>query len=79
MGARLPGRVSHGKLRAPRTLSAESCGTRQYKSPAGRKMITEEPRAIDESLKAAQAWAVKFSDVVMERFRVEMKKKGYDL
>ena len=50
-----------------------------YKSPAGRKMIVEEPKAIDQSLRAAQDWAVKFSDVVLERFRLEMKKKGYDL
>jgi hypothetical protein len=50
-----------------------------YKSPAGRKMIAEEPKAVDQSLKAAQDWAVKFSDVVLQRFRLEMKKKGYDL
>jgi uncharacterized protein len=50
-----------------------------YKSPAGRKMLVEEPKAIEQSLKAAQDWAAKFSDVVLERFRVEMKKKGYDL
>lgn len=50
-----------------------------YKSPAGRKMIVEEPKAIDESLRAAQDWANKLSEVVLERFRVEMKKKGYDL
>jgi hypothetical protein len=50
-----------------------------YKSPVGRKMLAEEPKAIEQSLKAAQDWAGKFSDVVMELFRVEMKKKGYDL
>jgi hypothetical protein len=50
-----------------------------YKSPVGRKMLAEEPKAVEQSLKAAQDWAAKFSDVVLERFRVEMKKKGYDL
>jgi len=50
-----------------------------YKSPVGRKMLAEEPKAIDQSLKAAQDWAAKFSEVVIERFRVEMKKKGFDL
>jgi hypothetical protein len=50
-----------------------------YKTPVGRKMITEEPLAIDQSLKAAQAWATQFSDVVMERFRTEMKKRGANL
>jgi hypothetical protein len=50
-----------------------------YKTPVGKKMIVEEPQALDESLKTAQAWATRFSDEVMERFRVEMKKKGYNL
>jgi hypothetical protein len=50
-----------------------------YKTPLGHKMITEEPIALDQSLKAAQAWATQFSDVVMERFRVEMKKRGANL
>ena len=50
-----------------------------YKSPLGKKMVTEEPFAVDQSLKAAQAWAMHFSDEVIERFQVEMKKKGYNL
>jgi len=50
-----------------------------YKTPLGKKMITEEPLALDQSLKAAQSWATQFSDVVMERFRVEMKKRGANL
>jgi hypothetical protein len=50
-----------------------------YKTPAGRKMLAEEPKAIEQSLHAAQEWAAKFSDVVLQRFRAEMKKKGYDL
>jgi hypothetical protein len=50
-----------------------------YKTPLGKKMITEEPVALDQSLKAAQAWATKFSDEVLERFRAEMKKKGHPL
>src|SRR3954453_12845511 len=35
-GARFPGTVTHGMLCAPSTLNGESCGTRQYRSPAGR-------------------------------------------
>lgn len=50
-----------------------------YKTPLGKKLLTQEPLALDQSLKAAQAWAVHFSDEVIERFRVEMKKKGYNL
>jgi hypothetical protein len=50
-----------------------------YKTPIGKKMIIEEPIALDQSLKVAQAWATRFSDEVLERFRAEMKKKGYNL
>jgi len=50
-----------------------------FKSPVGKKMLAQEPTAIDQSLKAAQSWANNFSDVVLERFRVEMKKKGVPL
>jgi uncharacterized protein len=50
-----------------------------YRTPLGKKMITEEPIALDQSLKAAQSWATRFSDEVLERFRTEMKKKGYNL
>ncbi len=50
-----------------------------YRTPLGRKLLAQEPIALDQSLKAAQAWAVRFSDEVIERFKVEMKKKGYNL
>jgi hypothetical protein len=50
-----------------------------FKSPVGKKMLAQEPIAIDQSLKAAQSWANNFSDMVLERFRVEMKKKGVAL
>ncbi len=50
-----------------------------YKTPAGKKMLAQEPIAIKQSLDAAQAWANEFSDAVLQRFRVEMQKKGYKL
>ncbi len=50
-----------------------------YKTPLGKKMITEEPIAGDQSLKRAQDWANEFSEEVMSRFRAEMKKKGHNL
>ena len=50
-----------------------------YKTPAGKKMIAQEPAAIQESLKAAQQWANEFSDTVLRRFRTEMEKKGHKL
>ncbi len=50
-----------------------------YRTPVGKKMITQEPIALDQSLKAAQAWANRFSEEVLGRFRAEMKKKGHNL
>jgi len=50
-----------------------------YKTSAGKKMITQEPAAIKQSLDAAQTWANEFSDTVLQRFRAEMQKKGYKL
>lgn len=50
-----------------------------YKTPLGRKVIQEEPAALDMSMQRAQAWADQFSETVLSRFRAEMKKRGYDL
>jgi uncharacterized protein len=50
-----------------------------YKTPSGKKMIAQEPAAIKESLDAAQQWATDFSDVVLQRYRTEMQKKGFKL
>ena len=50
-----------------------------YKTPLGKKLLTEEPAAIDDGLKAAQTWADQLSGSVMEMIRAEMKKKGHDL
>ena len=50
-----------------------------YKTPVGKKFVTEEPLVIDESLQRAQAWSQKLSEEVLSRFRAEMKKRGHDL
>ena len=50
-----------------------------YKSPVGKKMIVEEPKALEQSMGFAQDWAIKFSDEVLAKMRAEMKKKGHDL
>jgi len=50
-----------------------------YKSPVGRKMTIEEPKAIQEGMMFAQEWSNKFSDEVLRKFREEMKKMGHDL
>ena len=50
-----------------------------FKSPLGRKIVSEEPKVLDDSFRRIQEWTNKFSEEVMGRMRAEMKKKGYDL
>ncbi|MBV8791012.1 MAG: DUF2059 domain-containing protein, partial [Pseudolabrys sp.] len=50
-----------------------------YKSPLGQKITAQDPEALDRGMRAGQDWAIKFSDEVMSRMRVELKKKGHDL
>lgn len=50
-----------------------------YKSPIGKKVITDEPQIIDQSVSRAQTWANAFSEQMMTRIRADMKKKGHDL
>jgi len=50
-----------------------------YKTPLGRKVLTEEPAAVEAGFKFAQDWSATFSEQVLARFRAEMKKKGVDL
>ncbi len=48
-----------------------------YKSPLGKKILTEEPAFVDRSMSAAQDWAIKLNNEVLQRFRAEMKKRGH--
>jgi hypothetical protein len=50
-----------------------------YKTPVGKKLIVEEPRVLEDGMKAAQSWATTFSDAVLERFRADFKKRGINL
>ena len=50
-----------------------------YQTPLGQKIITEEPKALDESMAMAGTWADNFSQDVINRMRTEMKKRGHDL
>jgi len=50
-----------------------------YKSPLGKKILNEEPAFVDQSMSAAQDWAIKLNDEVLQRFRAEMKKRGHSL
>ena len=50
-----------------------------YKSPTGKKILTEEPKILDESYARIQQWASRLQDEMMNRVRAEMKKRGHNL
>jgi hypothetical protein len=50
-----------------------------YQSPLGRKMIEQEPKAVEQSMNFAARWADNLSADVIARMRAEMKKRGHDL
>ncbi len=50
-----------------------------YNSPVGKKLLTEQPKIINASLKFAQDWANKLSDEVTAKMRTELIKKGHAL
>jgi hypothetical protein len=50
-----------------------------YRTSLGKKVITEEAKAVDEATKRVDTWAAKFAEEVLARIRAEMKKKGHNL
>jgi hypothetical protein len=48
-----------------------------YKTPLGKKMIEQEPKAGEASTKRAQVWIDKYAEAVMAKMRAEMKKRGH--
>jgi hypothetical protein len=50
-----------------------------YKSPLGKKMLTEDPAILDQNMKDAQAWADKLSNEIISRMRAEMRKRGHEI
>ena len=48
-----------------------------YKTPLGKKIIENEPKAGEESTKRAQVWIDKYAADVVEKMRLEMKKRGH--
>ena len=50
-----------------------------YKTPLGKKLITEEAAATDEGMTQAQSWANTFSEEMIARIRVEMRKRGHNV
>lgn len=50
-----------------------------YQSPAGIKLLAQQPQIIDTSMRFAQNWANKLSDEVIQRMREELKKRGHPM
>ena len=50
-----------------------------YRTPVGKKMVTEEPQIINDGMQRVQDWADRFSDEVLKRIRAEMAKRGHTL
>ena len=50
-----------------------------YKTPAGAKLISDQSKVVDASLKFAQTWANSLSELVVAKMRDELKKKGHAL
>jgi hypothetical protein len=48
-----------------------------YKTPLGKKIIDSEPQAVEASTARAQVWIDKYAGEVMEKMRVEMRKRGH--
>ena len=48
-----------------------------YKTPLGKKMIEQEPKAGEQSTKRAQVWIDKYAETVITKMRAEMKKRGH--
>jgi hypothetical protein len=47
-----------------------------YQSPTGKKMLAQQPKVVDSSMKFAQTWANNLSDEVVGKMREELKKRG---
>jgi hypothetical protein len=50
-----------------------------YRTPLGRKLVSEEPKALDESMRNADAWSRNFADEVVAKLRAELKKRGLNV
>jgi hypothetical protein len=50
-----------------------------YKTTAGKKLLAEQPKIVDSSIKFAQDWANTLSGQVIAKMRDELKKRGHAL
>ncbi len=47
-----------------------------YKTPLGKKLLSEEPKIAEASMKVADEWSSKFAEEAMNKMRAELRKKG---
>jgi hypothetical protein len=50
-----------------------------YKTPLGQKLLSTEPKAIQQSMAYMNQWAQNFAGIVNDQFRAEMHKRGKDI
>ena len=50
-----------------------------FRTPAGKKMVAQDPLALEDTFQYVQQWSQRIGEDVMNRFRAEMKKKGHNL
>jgi uncharacterized protein len=50
-----------------------------YQSPAGKKLLLEQPKVVNNSMQFAQDWANKLSTEVTAKMRDELKKRGHPM
>jgi hypothetical protein len=50
-----------------------------YQTPAGKKLLQEQPAVVNDSMKFAQDWANKLSTEVTAKMRQELKKRGHPM
>jgi uncharacterized protein len=50
-----------------------------YKTPLGKKLVSEEVVVLEQSMTRIQSWADRFSEEAVSRIRAEMRKRGHTL
>jgi hypothetical protein len=50
-----------------------------YRSPLGKKLTEQEPKAMDAAMREADNWSRKFAEEVVEKMRAELRKRGHNL
>ena len=48
-----------------------------YKTPLGKRMIEQEPKAVELATKRVQVWIDKYAETVTTKMRAEMRKRGH--